>query len=185
MVVEFLCGAVQAVGHRAVGRTEQKARPLLVPATAVVPASAPGMVGHSSQVSAAAAMPARCHQLAGSAADERTCHHCTTTKPNATTTRDRKYQARHGDCCRHLVGDGSASGQFGDHSAGNYDPPRQSCLEWLRKYWRRSRPLIIHGEPPQDGRLSTAPGPVHVFPLLRDGGHVTSPEAYRAALIHD
>jgi RNase P/RNase MRP subunit POP5 len=37
-------------------------------------------------MSKAAAMPPRCHQPAGSVPDERTCHHCTTAKPNATAT---------------------------------------------------------------------------------------------------
>src|SRR5579863_5925468 len=70
----------------AAGRTEHRACPLLWPVTADVPASAPGTVGHSSQTSRPAAGPARCHQLAGSAAEDRTCHHCTAAKPNTTTT---------------------------------------------------------------------------------------------------
>ena len=51
-----------------------------------VPSSAAGTVGQSSQATAAATAPPRCHQLAGSEADERTCHHCTKAKPNTTAT---------------------------------------------------------------------------------------------------
>src|SRR5579862_5390122 len=57
-----------------------------MPPRTPVPWIAAGTVGQTSQVITAAAMPPRCHQLAGPAPDERTCHHWTAANPYATTT---------------------------------------------------------------------------------------------------
>src|SRR5260221_14163551 len=50
------------------------------------PCSTPGEVGQTCHVNKAAAIPNKCHQPAGPALEERTCCHCTTEKPTATTT---------------------------------------------------------------------------------------------------
>src|SRR5712664_3673183 len=62
--------------------------PRMMQASCALPAaySIPGEVGRTCHVNKAAAIPNTCHQLAGSAPEERTCCHCTTEKPTATTT---------------------------------------------------------------------------------------------------
>jgi hypothetical protein len=68
---------------------------------------------------------------------------------------DRDDQDRHGDGRGRLIAHDGAAGQFGDDGAEDHHPRGHPARERLRQQRRRPRRLIVLGQPPQAGQLST------------------------------